>query len=398
MIRNICPASFAVSCTSSLAQTEGVVLARGAWELIQLIHVRRAKPASFTRVRLYGRNDHTGDFAERVPLPHSSNFDLNRDMRASSSPSTHLLALTPLDAEPLSDGELSPDSLFDEPQESPPNMKAIRTTASAAPDNVDAASTNAISRRSAPAIPGLFMDPTLLLPNDLVNSVLHACMSSFFADPGEAGINQVMFFGRAGSEGGESTAFPLFLGTLLAATSELLLRHPTLPRETHAMLFPPQHEGVPRARQAIVNLYHPGEGITPHVDLLNRFGDGIVGVSLGSGTSMRFARAQLSRGMLGGEGCEDGTYHEVWLPPQSVLVLTGEARYEWTHGIASRTRNNVEDAVVGEDGWQWQERGVRVSVTFLWLLPGAEIVRGNIDSDGGEDHHQIDVGRENEIA
>jgi hypothetical protein len=100
--------------------------------------------------------------------------------------------------------------------------------------------------------------------------------------------------------------------------------------------------------------------------------------------------------MLGGEG--GGTYHEVWLPPRSVLVLTGEARYEWTHGIASRTRNNVEDAVVGEDGWQWQERGVRVSVTFLWLLPGAEIVRGNIDSDGGEDHHQIDVGRETEIA
>jgi hypothetical protein len=202
-------------------------------------------------------------------------------MRASSSPATHLLALTPLDAEPLSDCELSPNSLFDEPQESPPNLKAIRTTASAAPDNVDAASTNAILRRSAPAIPGLFMDP---------DSVLHACMSSFFADPGEAGINQVMFFGRAGSEGGESMTFPPFLGMLLAATSELL-RHPTLPRETHAMLFPPLQEGVPRARQAIVNLYHPGEGITPHVDLLNRFGDGIVGVSLGSGTSMRFARA-----------------------------------------------------------------------------------------------------------
>jgi hypothetical protein len=318
-------------------------------------------------------------------------------MRASSSPATHLLALIPLDSEPPSDGELSPDSLFDEPQESPSDLKAIRTIASAAPDNVDAASTNAISRRSAPAIPGLFMDPTLLLPNDLVDSVLHACMSSFFADPGEAAINQVMLFGRADSEGGESTAFPPFLRTLLAATSQLLLTHPTLPRETHAMLFPSLHQGVPRARQVIVNLYHPGEGITPHVDLLNRFGDGIVGVSLGSGTSMRFARAQPSRGMLGGE---DGTYYEVWLPPRSVLVLTGEARYEWTHVIASRTRDMVEDAVVGGgDGWQWHERGVRVSVTFRWLLPGAEIVGGETDSDGGEDHHyQIDVGREIEIT
>jgi hypothetical protein len=62
----------------------------------------------------------------------------------------------------------------------------------------------------------------------------------------------------------------------------------------------------------------------------------------------------------------------------------------------------VEDAV-GGDGWGWQERGVRVSVTFRWLLPGAEIVGGETDSDGGEDHHhQLDVGakgnRENEIA
>ena len=316
-------------------------------------------------------------------------------MRASSSPATRLLAPTPLDAEALSDGELSPDSLFDEPQESPP-IGTRTTAASVAPDNVYTTSTGAISRRSAPPIPGLFMDPTLLLPNDLADSVLHACMSSFFADPGGTGINQVMLFGRAGRDGGESTAFPVFLSALLAATSELLLRHPTLPRETHAMLFPPENEGVPRARQAIINLYHPGEGITPHVDLLNRFDDGIVGVSLGGGASMQFARAQSSRGKRDAAegdaaGDADGSYHEVWLPPRSVLVLTGEARYEWTHGIAPRMRDKVEDAA-GTDEWQWQERGFRVSVTFRWLLPGAEIVGGDVDSDGGDDH-QTDAGQ-----
>jgi hypothetical protein len=322
-------------------------------------------------------------------------------MRASSSPATRLLALTPLDAEALSDGELSPDSLFDEPQESPPNGTRTTTAASAAPDNVD--STSAISRRSAPPIPGLFMDPTLLLPNDLADSVLHACMSSFFADPGGTGINQVMLFGRAGRiGGGESTAFPVFLSALLAATSELLSKHPTLPRETHAMLFPPANGGVHRARQAIINLYHPGEGITPHVDLLNRFDDGIVGVSLGGGASMQFARARSSRGKRDGtEGDADGSCHEVWLPPRSVLVLTGEARYEWTHGIAPRMRDKVEDAVGhSTDEWQWQERGFRVSVTFRWLLPGAEIVGGDANSDGGEDH-QAYAGRkvgENEKA
>src|SRR6266851_2067745 len=161
-------------------------------------------------------------------------------MRASTSPATHLLAITPLDGEALSDGELSPDSLFDEPQEPPtvppesPPPQGARTTATAAalPDNVDITNTSAISRRSAPPIPGLFMDPALLLPTDLADSALRACMSTFFAD---AGINQVMLFGRAG----DATAFPPFLSALLGAAFELLLRHSTLPRETHAMLFAP---------------------------------------------------------------------------------------------------------------------------------------------------------------
>lgn len=34
----------------------------------------------------------------------------------------------------------------------------------------------------------------------------------------------------------------------------------------------------------------------------------------------------------------------------------------------------------------WQERGVRVSVTFRWLLPGADIVGGDSISDEGENH------------
>jgi len=313
---------------------------------------------------------------------------------------THFLAATPLDADTLSDGEQSPDSLFDEPQESstllpkPPSPQGPRTTVAAytKPENVHLTCTNVdaddsvIARRSAPPIPGLFFDPALLLPADLAESVLRSCMTSFFGDP-VAGINQVMLFGRAGRENGESSsAFPPFLSALLAGTSALLRRHPGLPRETHAILFPERDEleHAPRARQAIVNLYRPGEGIKPHVDLLRRFGDGIVGVSLGSGVAMRFARDESQ-----GPSSQDGGPYEVWLPPRSVLVLTGEARYQWTHGIESRLGDKVVDAGDG-DGWQWDERGVRVSVTFRWLLPGAEIVGG--DSDDGDDN-QADRGR-----
>jgi hypothetical protein len=100
---------------------------------------------------------------------------------------------------------------------------------------------------------------------------------------------------------------------------------------------------------------------------------------------MRFARA--------GDEPGDGGGYEVWLPSRSVLVLTGEARYEWTHGIARRVRDKVEVEEDGEDdggGWRWLERGVRVSVTFRWLLPGADVVGGDSISDDGED---ADAGR-----
>jgi hypothetical protein len=116
-------------------------------------------------------------------------------------------------------------------------------------------------------------------------------------------------------------------------------------------------------------------------------------VSLGGGAAMRFARAETSGGGGRGEnghGDGDGNECEVWLPPRSVLVLTGEARYAWTHGIAPRVRDRVEDTVDG-GGWQWQERGVRVSVTFRWLLPGAEIV--GCDSDS-EDEQTVAGGQE----
>src|SRR6266702_3390508 len=326
-----------------------------------------------------------------------SNLVYILDMLVPLSPPAVLVDTSPLESQALSDVELSPDSLFDEPQELsstrhlnpqlPPGTRTAATTGPGTPGSHDDFTCTIVARRSAPPIPGLFFDPGLLLPPDFADSVLQACMTSFFPSPGDGSpsqVNQVMLFGRAGRE---DAAFPPFLGALLKATAELLRRAAVLPAETHALLFPgaaPDHEGrettttTAPARQAIVNLYRPGEGIAPHVDLLSRFGDGIVGVSLGGVVAMRFAR-------VGGGGGE----YEVWLPPRSVIVLTGEARYGWTHGIPSRNRDKVEE----EDGdcggrWQWHYREPRVSVTFRWLLPGAEIVGGgsggnsDADSDG----------------
>ncbi|KAH9939964.1 hypothetical protein B0H21DRAFT_780430 [Amylocystis lapponica] len=197
------------------------------------------------------------------------------------------------------------------------------------------------------------------------------CIRTYFQ---HSTANQVMLFERAPIlPAVSSSSLPPVLTDLLGTLADLL--RPLLPSHTHALLFPPPDAST-RARQAILNLYWPGEGITPHVDLLDRFGDGIVGVSLGSGCVMRFDRV-AGDGMHGAE--ERGRW-DVYLPQGSVLVMSEEARYGWTHGIEKRMEDLVEDSGESEraaESCSWVERDVRLSITFRWLLPGADIVGGH---------------------
>jgi hypothetical protein len=177
-----------------------------------------------------------------------------------------------------------------------------------------------------------------------------------------------------------SSGIPPFLRDLLGVLSKSL--RPVLPLETHNLLFPPSGAEKPaRARQVIINFYSPGEGITPHVDLLDRFGDGIIGVSLGSGCVMRFAKSNSESGALPNKvnsdrpHCNGSPAWDVFLPHGSVYVISEEARYEWTHGIEGRTEDWVQERVHSEAG-RWVMRSIRVSITFRWLLPGADIVGG----------------------
>lgn len=159
-----------------------------------------------------------------------------------------------------------------------------------------------------------------------------------------------------------------------------LLRPPALPQEIYDCLFPVDAAHRGHARQAIVNMYKPGEGITAHVDLLERYGDGILGISLGSGCAMRFRKVR--QGALRRSGVEEPNEKEdekemrevwdIWLPERSLLVLTSEARYEWTHGIEKVEGDWVSGEHSGDT--EWIERRERVSITFRWLLPGAMVV------------------------
>jgi len=93
-----------------------------------------------------------------------------------------------------------------------------------------------------------------------------------------------------------------------------------------------------RPDQMIVNEYVPGQGISAHVDNTVHFADGVASVSLGSDTVMDFTLGDTKR--------------EVLLPRRSVVVMHGEARYRWRHGIAARKSDHGV------------KRGRRVSLTF----------------------------------
>ncbi|TFK69431.1 hypothetical protein BDN72DRAFT_796560 [Pluteus cervinus] len=268
-----------------------------------------------------------------------------------------------------------PDSLFDEDDIAP------KSPPSETQPSIDVAPTPALV--TAPPIPGLFFDPTLLLPQELADSTMIFCLDTYFVDKA---ANQVMLFGRppviaddlSSTPVDANVGLPSKLVDLLDFLSAFL--QPSLPKETYELLFPKEPTC---SRQAIINLYHPGEGISPHVDLLKRYGDGIIGVSFGSSCVMQFAKVDSS----GGDDKSDREQWGLYLPGRSVIVLSEEARYQWTHGIERKTLDYVVsgdpqatvDQGEGGDGFavangQWKERGVRVSITFRWMLPGADVV------------------------
>lgn len=104
--------------------------------------------------------------------------------------------------------------------------------------------------------------------------------------------------------------------------------------------------------QAIVNEYEPGQGISAHVDCVPCFGSTIASLTLGSGSMMQFQSVK-------GDGKE-----ELYLQERSLIVLSGAARYEWTHEIPGRKSDII-------NGFKL-ERATRVSLTFRTMVLGEE--------------------------
>lgn len=100
--------------------------------------------------------------------------------------------------------------------------------------------------------------------------------------------------------------------------------------------------------QVIINEYQPGQGIAPHVDCVPCFEETIASISLGSPCVMDFTNPVTSEKI------------SHLLEPCSLLIFSGDARYQWRHGIASRKTDKHNGQTI--------QRGRRISLTFRSVI------------------------------
>ncbi|CAG2219912.1 ALKBH8 [Mytilus edulis] len=94
----------------------------------------------------------------------------------------------------------------------------------------------------------------------------------------------------------------------------------SIPEECNAILQKALQTGYVKhlPDQLTVNKYVQGQGIPPHVDTPPAFEDGIMSLSLLSQIVMEFSHPE-------------GQQISVLLPRRSLLIMTGESRYLWSH-------------------------------------------------------------------
>ena len=124
----------------------------------------------------------------------------------------------------------------------------------------------------------------------------------------------------------------------------------------------------------IVNDYVPGDGCLPHVDDVGFWDDWVLGVSLGSGCLMDFVSTTATTPTspcLSDSHCssissptvptlvarEVARRESIWLPPRSMYLMSGDARWRFTHGISFAKHDILKSG-------ETIPRGHRVSITF----------------------------------
>lgn len=97
--------------------------------------------------------------------------------------------------------------------------------------------------------------------------------------------------------------------------------------------------------QCLINKYVDNQGIAAHIDALT-FGKYICCFTLGNGANLHFSKGD--------------SHIDLYTEPNSLYVMSGEARYSWKHEMKKLKYDLVEGVKI--------KRGERISVTFRTIL------------------------------
>lgn len=71
---------------------------------------------------------------------------------------------------------------------------------------------------------------------------------------------------------------------------------------------------------------------------------------------------------------KENCYNSVLLKSKSLLIMSGESRFDWTHGITPRKF----DMINTEDGPDILHRGTRISITFRRVVQSQQNIEVNL--------------------
>lgn len=176
-------------------------------------------------------------------------------------------------------------------------------------------------------VPGLKYTPGYITDEQHAR-LIHAIDSNVWSEELSRRVQQYGFrydYRRSSKDLQPTTPFPRWAKNLAGKI-----------QEDEKMLFPPD--------QLIINEYLPGQGISPHIDREDLFGERILSVSLGSTCVMEMTH-QKTRQKI-----------QLLLEPKSLLMLSGDSRHEWQHAIPQRKVDDYRGRQI--------PRKRRISLTF----------------------------------
>jgi alkylated DNA repair dioxygenase AlkB len=233
-----------------------------------------------------------------------------------------------------------------------------------------------------PAIPGLYYLPNLIDHKTETEWMSEISQLNFFNNQSN---NQMMFFSRPNNPSHSSPAqedpyqkhelvedhghsflkWPTFLIDLIRRLPSLLSAvNPDNLERLNDLFFGSDKMDLPW--QVILNLYRPGEGIEQHVDLVERFDEIILGISLGSNVAMEFEPVGQHEKSAG---------RQLYLEQRSGYIISREARYDWTHGIRA---NQLHDWVCDSSSHEIRKVlrvRTRVSITIRRMKSSADLLK-----------------------